>query len=91
MHVRPGPPGSVILQEGKNKDGDVAKLYFPADATFIHIAPDLFDDREYQFCAWSPSDRWLVVLAGQISGGSDVGRILALPRYSAVTGRQIKK
>jgi hypothetical protein len=32
-----GPAESLLLMEGSNKDGDVAKLYFPAEGTVIHV------------------------------------------------------
>lgn len=61
MYLFPGPQGSIIVKEGDNMDGDVAKLYFPQEGSFIHIEPELFDDNEYGFVYWSqPSERFLV-------------------------------
>src|SRR4029077_8986993 len=87
--VRPGPASGILLQEADNKDGDVGKLYFPADGTYIHIEPELFDDREYDFIYWSaPTDRF-VVLGGKILA-VPTSSVLALPRYNVRTGRKIK-
>jgi hypothetical protein len=89
MYVYPGPAGGILLKEGKNKDGDVAKLYFPADGTFIHIEPELFDDKDYPFIYWSPASDRFVVLAGKfLAVRTEV--VLSLPRYRASTGRQVK-
>ncbi len=89
MYVRPGPAGGILLHEGGSKDGDVAKLYFPADGTFIHIEPELFDDKDYPFITWSaPADRF-IVLAGKFLA-VPTAAVLSLPRYRASTGRRVK-
>ena len=76
MHVRPGPVGSLLLQEGGNDDADVAKLYFPAEEAFVHIQPEMFDDKEYDFIGWFPTiDRFVV---------SDRRHLLALPTSAVV-------
>jgi hypothetical protein len=90
MSVRAGPAGGILLKEGKNKDGDVAKLYFPADGTFIHIEPGLFDDKDYPIIDWSPSADRLVVLGGTFLA-VPTAVVLSLPRYRASTGRQVKR
>jgi hypothetical protein len=90
MSVGPGPAGGVLLKEGKNKDGDVAKLYFPADATFIHIEPELFDDKDYPFIHWSPSADRFVVLAGTFLA-VPTAAVLSRPRYRVGTGRRVKE
>jgi len=89
MYIRPGPAGSILLQEGDNKDGDVAKLYFPGDDTFIHIEPELFDDKEYAFIAWSEkADRFVV--AAEKFLAVRTATVLALPRYRVSTGKKVK-
>ena len=52
MSIGTGPDGSLLLKEGNNDDGDVAKLYFPMDGTYIHIEPELFDDKDYPCIYW---------------------------------------
>lgn len=87
--VRPGPAGGLVLQQGDNPDGDVAKLYFPADGTFSHIEPELFDDGDYPFVHWSPTTDRLIVKAGPFLAVSTAD-VLALPRYRVSTGRRAK-
>jgi hypothetical protein len=88
-YVRPGPAGSLLLQEGDNRHGDVGKLYFPDDGTFIHIKPELFDDKDYPFLTWSAStDRFVVVSDRFLSIPTSV--VLSLPRFHAHTGKQVK-
>jgi hypothetical protein len=89
MSVLPGPAGGILLKEGENKDGDVAKLYFPADGTFIHIEPELFDDKDYPFIYWSPTADCFTVLAGQFLA-IPTAAVLSLPRYRVSTGRLVK-
>lgn len=89
MRVSPGPTGSLILREGNNKDGDVAKLYFPTDGTFVHIEPEMFDDREYSFVHWSPSSDRFIVLCGRFLA-VPTSAILSLPRFRASTRRKVK-
>jgi hypothetical protein len=67
----------------------VAKLYFPADGTFIHLEPELFDDKDYSFVWWSEASDRLVVRAGKFLAVR-TATVLALPRYRASTGRQVK-
>jgi hypothetical protein len=89
MSVGSGPAGGILLKEGGNKDGDVAKLYFPADGTFIHIEPELFDDKDYPFIYWSPSADRFIVVAGTFLA-VPTAAVLSLPRYRASTGRLVK-
>jgi hypothetical protein len=89
MAIGPGPAGGLLLKEGNNKDGDVAKLYFPADGTFIHIEPELFDDKDYHFVWWSEASDRFVVRAGKFLAVR-TATVLALPRFGASTGRQVK-
>jgi len=89
MYVRPGPGGGILLQEGTNKDGDIAKLYFPATDTFIHIEPELFDDKDYAFIHWSEkADRFVVACDRFLAVRT--ATVLSLPRYRASTGRKVK-
>jgi hypothetical protein len=88
-HVGQGPGGGLVLKEGDNKDGDVGKLYFPADGTFIHIEPELFDDKDYSFIYWSPATDRLIVLSDRFLA-IPTSAVLSLPRYRATTGRRVK-
>jgi hypothetical protein len=89
MYVRPGPAGSVLLQEGENKHGDVGKLYFPANGTFIHIEPALFDDKEYSRIYWGSGDRFVVVGGKFLAVSGE--KVLGLQRHNAKTGRAVKR
>ena len=89
MFIRRGPSGTILVQEGENKDGDVGKLYFPGEDTFIHIEPELFDDEEYRFIYWSePTDRFIVLREKWLAVSTAV--VLNLPRYRVSTGRKLK-
>jgi hypothetical protein len=89
MYIRPGPACSLLLQEGDNKDGDVAKLYFPDEGTFIHVEPELFDDTRYSFITWIASVDRFVVLSNRFLA-VPTSAVLSLPRYRASTGQQVK-
>src|SRR5207248_1737800 len=89
MFVRDGPEGGLLIQEGENKDGDVGKLYFPADGTAVHIGPELFDDEEYRFICWSEATDRFITLRGKWLA-VPTATVLALPRYRASTGRRLK-
>jgi hypothetical protein len=88
IFIRPGPAGSILIQEGDNKDDDIGKLYFPADRTFIHIEPECFDDNEYEFIYWSESDRFIVLYSDFLAIRTCA--VLSLPRHDALTGRRVK-
>jgi hypothetical protein len=90
MYVRPGPQGSILLKEGTNKDGDVAKLYFPAEGTFSHIEPELFDDKDYPFIHWSEKTDRFIVIAGKFLA-VPTAAVLSLPRYRVSTGDRVKE
>jgi hypothetical protein len=89
MYLFSGPQGSVIVCEGDNEDGDVAKLYFPLEGSFIHIEPGLFDDNEYGFVYWNkPNDRFLVLYGKEwISIPTSV--VLDQPRFRANPGAAV--
>jgi hypothetical protein len=89
MYLFPGPRGSIIVREGNNQDGDVAKLYFPQEGSFIHIEPELFDDNKYSFVYWTqPSDRFLVQYGKEwLSIPTNI--VLDQPRFRADTGERI--
>lgn len=56
MEVMPGPSGGILISQGGNPDGDIGKLFFPAESTYIHIEPELFGDQDlYDFLCWSPT------------------------------------
>jgi hypothetical protein len=44
MHLRPGPEGSLLLNEGDNKSGDWGKLYWPQSMQLARIRPNLLPD-----------------------------------------------
>lgn len=90
MAIGVGPAGGILLKEGDNKDGDVAKLYFPTDGMFIHIEPELFDDKDYPFIYWSKSADRFIVLANHFLAVSTAA-VLSLPRSQISGGKKAKK
>jgi hypothetical protein len=90
MHIQPGPAGSMLLREGDNDDGDMAKLYLPSDETFIHIEPELFGiDSHHAPIFWSEkADRFVVSWKQLLAVRTAL--VLALPRYRVRTGRKVK-
>ena len=91
MAALPGPDDSLLLKEGGNPDGDIGKLYFPGDKTFIHIEPELLGDQDlYNFLCWSEGANRIVASDGYNLYAVPVETILALPRYNARTGKEVK-
>jgi hypothetical protein len=91
MAALPGPAGGLLLKEGDNPDGDIGKLYFPADKTFIHIEPELLGDQDlYNFLCWSQGANRIIASDGYNLYAVPVETILALPRYDARTGKEVK-
>jgi hypothetical protein len=83
MAVLPGPAGGLLLKEGDNPDGDIGKLYFPNEGTFIHIEPELLGDQDlYDFLCWSQGANRIVASDGANLYAVPVEAILALPRCS---------
>lgn len=79
--IGPGPAGSVLVREGNNPDGDLGKLYFPADGTFIHLEPSLFDDNDHGSIYWSEqADRFIMPRNDRFLA-IRTAAILALPRH----------
>jgi hypothetical protein len=81
MFIRPGPAGGILLQEGDNPDGDVAKLYFPGDGEFIHLKPELFDDSDYPLICWSAPLDCFVALRKHKVLAIPTSAALSLPRH----------
>lgn len=91
MAALPGPGGGLLIKEGANPDDDVGKLYFPADKTFIHIEAELLGDQEiYDFLCWSQGANRIIASDGASLYAVPVETILALPRYHANTGEEVK-
>ncbi|HEY7155481.1 MAG TPA: hypothetical protein VH575_16075, partial [Gemmataceae bacterium] len=91
MAALPGPAGGLLLKEGDNPDGDIGKLYFPTDGTFIHIEPELLGDQDlYDFLCWSQGANRIVVSDGYNLYAVPVETVLALPRHDAQTGKERK-
>jgi hypothetical protein len=81
MALLPGPQGGLLLKEGGNPDGDIGKLYFPADQTFIHIEPELLGDQDlYDFLCWSRGANRIIASDGANLYAVPVETVLALPR-----------
>ncbi len=91
MAALPGPASGLLLIEGNNPDGDIGKLYFPAEGTFIHIEPELLGDQDmYDFLCWSQGANRIIASDGANLYAVPVETILALPRYDARTGEEVK-
>jgi hypothetical protein len=91
MAALPGPAAGLLIKEGGNPDDDIGKLYFPADKTFIHIAKELLGDQDlYDFLCWSKGANRIIASDGASLYAVPVETILALPRYHADTGKEVK-
>lgn len=91
MAALPGPDGGLLLMEGNNPDGDIGKLYFPAEGTFMHIEPELLGDQDmYDFLCWSQGANRIIASDGANLYAVPVETILALPRSDARTGEKVK-
>jgi hypothetical protein len=56
MGIAPGPGGSLILVEGQNKQGDVAKVYFPAEGRYTGLDREDFgasESKGFRAVVWS--------------------------------------
>jgi hypothetical protein len=81
MALLPGPQGGLLLKEGGNPDGDIGKLYFPADRTFIHVEPELLGDQDlYDFLCWSQGANRIIASDGYNLYAVPVETVLSLPR-----------
>jgi hypothetical protein len=90
MAMLPGPEGGLLLKEGGNPDGDIGKLYFPGEKTFIHIEPELLGDQDlYDFLCWSQQAERIVASDRHNLYAVPVASILALPRFHARTGEAL--
>jgi hypothetical protein len=68
--------------EGDNADGDIGKLYFPADQTFAHIEPELLGDQDlYDFLSWSRASRRIIASDSHSLYAVPVETVLSLARY----------
>jgi hypothetical protein len=89
MVLQPGPDGSLLLKEGGNDDGDLGKLYFPADGTFIHIEPELFDDKDYSILHYSAGSQRFVTSDARQFLAVPAQLVLSLPRHRASDGKLV--
>jgi hypothetical protein len=81
MALLPGPQGGLLVKEGGNPDGDIGKLYFPADRTFIHIEPELLGDQDlYDFLCWSQGANRIIASDRYNLYAVPVETVLSLPR-----------
>jgi hypothetical protein len=82
LRILPGPQNGLLLKEGDNPDGDLGKLYFPADGSFIHIEPDLLGNQElYDFLCWSDSAQRIIASDHYHLYAVAVDEVLELPRH----------
>lgn len=90
MALMPGPAGGLLVKEGDNDDGDVGKLYFPADGTFIHIEPQLLGDKDlYDFLCFSAGAGRIVASDSYNFYAAPVEAVMGMPRFDARTGREV--
>jgi hypothetical protein len=56
MGLTPGPGGSLILKQGQNKQGDVAKVYFPSEGRYAGLDREDFgasESKGFEAVVWS--------------------------------------
>jgi hypothetical protein len=93
-HLRPGPTGGLLIQQGHNRHGDLGKLYFPEEGTFLRVRPDLFADEDPESIRslhWAASCGRLVAATTQRLWAVPIERVLDEPRHRASDGRKIRK
>lgn len=87
MALMPGPGGGLLVKEGDNPDGDIGKLYFPADRTFIHVEPELLGDQDlYDFLCWSRAADRIVASDSHALYAVRTKAVLARPRHDVRAG-----
>ena len=89
--IAPGPSHSIVMKEGFHGSGDLAKIYFPGDGTYLRIEPEMFDDEDpidIEALFWSSATDRLIATTSKrlwaVSGES----VRKLPRYRARSGRK---
>ncbi|MBI5095415.1 MAG: hypothetical protein HZB26_23655 [Candidatus Hydrogenedentes bacterium] len=90
MYISPGPKGAILLTEGRNKRGDLGKLYFPEENTIIYITPDLFEDEDPEAIRtlhWVESCGRLIAATAHRFWAVPFESVLSLPRHNALTGK----
>lgn len=91
MSMMPGPEHGLLLKEGDNDDGDIGKLYFPTEETFIHLEPELFNDQDrMSFLCWSQGANRIIASDSFNLHAISVEEALSLPRFSARTGEETR-
>ncbi len=94
MYISPGPEGSILLKEGDNKRGDLGKLYFPEENTYICITPELFEDEDpdnIRTLHWIESCGRLVAATTARFWAVPIESVLSLPRHDARTGKKLRE
>lgn len=89
--ISAGPDNSILIKEGIHGSGDLAKIYFPGEGTYLRIEPEIFDDEDptdINSLFWSSATDRLIASTDKrlwaVSGES----VRKLPRYRASSGRR---
>ena len=91
--ITPGPGDSLLVHE-LDQRGDLGKLYFPDDQTYIRIEPEVFADEDpseiLSLHFVEECDRLIAATAKRL-WAMPMEHVLSLPRYNAATGRKRRK
>lgn len=93
--LSPGPDGSIMIKESfYYGSGDLGKIYFPDEGTYIRLENELFEDEDpsdIYTLHWMPSCGRLVAATRDRLWAVPIDTVLALPRYNASTDRKLRR
>lgn len=93
IQLSPGPDNSIIVYEWVNSKGDLGKLYFPEDDTYVRLKSEIFEDEDpedIQTLHWIEDTGRLIATTADRLWAVPVNSVLSLARYSGDTGKRIK-
>lgn len=91
--LTPGPDGGIVIQEATHITGELGKLWFPAQSSFIRLTTDLFEDEdpdEIRSLHFVEATRQLIAHTPKRLWAVPAERVLSLPRYNVATGRKLR-
>jgi len=89
--ISAGPNRSILIKEGFHGSGDLAKIYFPGDGTYVRIEPEMFDDEDpikIGALFWSSATDHLIATTSKRLWAVSGEAVRKLPRYRASSGRK---
>lgn len=65
MTIAAGPDGLLLLRQGENPEGDMAKVYDPRAGTLVSLPPELLGETP-EFAHWVEAPRWVEELGALV-------------------------